>query len=126
MIDIISAMVHDTSATEAALAIIILFAIWMLIITQRHQLIDWMGIFKDETGKASSQRIMAVGCFVITSWVLIALTIDAMAHEDTLDSLLKFALLYVLVFSATPIASRILEIIGQVVGARYGSPPASK
>lgn len=123
MIDILSTMVGDTSATEAALAFIILFGGWAIIVTQRKGIIDWGSMLKDADGKTSSARVMGVGCFIIFSWVEIALTVDAMSHQDALDNLLKFSFLYVLVFAGTPIASRMLEIVSQVLMLKSGGTP---
>lgn len=123
MIGILATMVGDTNATEAALAFIALFGAWAVIVTQRKGIVDWGAMFKDDAGKTSSQRVMGVCCFIIASWSIIDLTTDAVQHQDALEPLFRYYTLYVLVFAGTPIAGRILELLGQFLALKNGVPP---
>lgn len=75
---------------------------WSLWMTQRRRDFDFPDMYRDERGKPSTSRVLSVGAWVVTSWVLM---------QDALDGVTTTELFwaYALVWSASKPLEKAVE-----------------
>lgn len=127
--DFLAALIKQIDAPDLMLAFLVLFFAWSAVKAQQLKIVDWGEGLRDVNNKVSYMRLGVIVSLFAMTWVLIALTVDAVSHQDDLDELFKWYLLYALVWSGAPTANKLLELIGLRWGAtaqKLGdTPPAT-
>jgi len=102
------------------------YAMWA---AQQRPDFDWGEGFRGDGGKVSFVRVGVLVSIGVSSWVLIYITMITIKAADTatwqaLDSLYKYYLTFLLVWSGTKIAERIVEVAAAKMGVTLPAAPA--
>ena len=103
-----------------ALAILMLFGMWVAVQAQVLGIVDWSDGLRDPDSKVSFMRLAVLVSLITSTWVLVDLTLDAVKNKDDLDALFNWYLLYLIVWSGAPTVGKLIEF----ANARWGSPAA--
>jgi hypothetical protein len=102
-------LLNPTNGAAAMLIGLVILGLFAAFRAQKQEDFTWTDALRDSQGKTSGFRIGIILSLVMSSWVLVVATLKAQSF--TAKELTDLILIYLVIWSGSPIASKALDFL---------------
>lgn len=102
-------VLNPTNGAAAMLIGLVILGLFTAFKAQKQEDFTWTDALRDSQGKTSGFRIGIIISLVLSSWVLVVATVKAASF--TAKELTELILIYLVIWSGSPIASKALDFL---------------